>query len=333
MSKKFSIENIRGYNSEPIKDNDNSERDIINLVDGLISPVSRSMGKKMDIKHIPRQQIEKNPNNGYSIGDIEELKWMIQTSGLKQPLEVMRIEDGKYMLLGGERRLTAIDMLIADPEIESWSEYSEIPCVVSNPDDIKLPLKAESKEMFAILGTNKTSRNYTDSDAQFEISQWKKIISELREKGIEKLPFEDSEIQIAGRRNSEIIADLTGKSERQVKRHSAIEDKGSESILLAIKDNVISVTLAEEAVRELTHQQQDELVKMAVCRGSKITREDIQTMKRGNQDASLVELSAARIKRDFSKAKKAASENPFLTEEGLFEYEQLMERIIKLFTL
>lgn len=324
----FSLDKIRGIDSINEK-RDEKDSAISKSINNWID----SLSNKQEVIDIPRQKIIKNPNNKYSIENIEELKWMIQVEGLIQPLHVKKLEDGNYMLLGGERRLTAIDMLIADPEVKEWNNASSISCVVKDPEDINLPLKPETKEMLSILSTNKTARTYTDADTLFEIKVWKKIIEELRSQGIETIPMEEKSIQIAGRKTANIISENTGVSTTQVKRFSAIDGKGSELLQLAMKDGVISVTLAAEAVNELSQDQQDELIRNATYSCSRVTRDDIDAIKRKSQDKSLIQLSANRIKRDLSSIKKAAEGNPFLSEKDYEEYEQLIEKLKKLFII
>ena len=92
------------------------------------------------------------------------------------------------MLLGGERRITAIDKLIEDPNVQEWNEDTLIPCVIKNLEEIDLPLSDEAKEQYALITTNKEARKYTDSDRYIEVMAWKKIIDELRANGVPKHP-------------------------------------------------------------------------------------------------------------------------------------------------
>ena len=54
---------------------------------------------------IDRKNIIVNPDNHkiYVIGDVSRLKEDIKTNGIRQPLEVVDLEDGNYKLIGGER--------------------------------------------------------------------------------------------------------------------------------------------------------------------------------------------------------------------------------------
>ena len=208
---KFSINSISGFGEENKKENTIPEERYM-LGDDLLDDKSRDI-VKLKISNIERKKIKKNPKNNYSIDNIEDLKESIKNYGLAEPINVRRLEDGNYMLLGGERRITAIDMLIADDTVEDWNEYTLIPCVVKDLDKIKLPLSDENKEKYAIITTNKEARKYSDADKYNELQAWKEIIEELRLKGVESITGEDeneeeSKVQIKGRSTRDILLSL-----------------------------------------------------------------------------------------------------------------------------
>ena len=92
-------------------------------------------------------------------------------------------ETGTYKLLGGERRLTAIDLLIEDESVTEWTKDTLIPCVVRGKDAVKLDLSDENKERYAIITTNKEQRIYTDADRYMEIQEWKKSFRNFVKRG------------------------------------------------------------------------------------------------------------------------------------------------------
>ena len=97
---KFSVNSIRG--------NENGK---VRLGEGLLNDASKDI-IKMRIVNLERDKIRKNPSNNYSINDIDSLAESIKNYGIASPLNVTKLEDDSYMLLGGERRITAIDKLI-----------------------------------------------------------------------------------------------------------------------------------------------------------------------------------------------------------------------------
>ena len=158
---KFSVNSIRG--------NENGK---VRLGEGLLNDASKDI-IKMRIVNLERDKIRKNPSNNYSINDIDSLAESIKNYGIASPLNVTKLEDDSYMLLGGERRITAIDKLIEDPNVQEWNEDTLIPCVIKNLEEIDLPLSDEAKEQYALITTNKEARKYTDSDRYIEVMAWK----------------------------------------------------------------------------------------------------------------------------------------------------------------
>ena len=189
MAGKFKMPSIKDVEQEENKDEVVKEKFKVGA--GLLSDISKG-SVVMKVVNIPREQLQKNPKNQYSISGITSLAESIKQYGLLQPLHVMETENG-YRLLGGERRLTAIDTLIKDDAVSDWTEDTLIPCVVKDAEDVKLDLSPENKERYAIITSNREQRAYTDGDRYMEIQEWKKIIDELRSKGIEYINGVDEE--------------------------------------------------------------------------------------------------------------------------------------------
>lgn len=327
MAKKFSLDNIPGYGEEERK-HDNEK--IINIVDGLLNSASKSQKLMMKLEYVERRLIDKNPNNRYSIEDIDELKWSIREMGLLQPLHVMKTDDERYRLLGGERRLTAIDMLIADEEVPNWNEDTLIPCVVTNPETIKLPLNTDSKERLSILATNKEARVYTNKDKLMEIREWKEIISELRENGVESIPGGMGEVAVKGRRSREIIVDVTGMSNGQIGKLERIDSKGSDLLLEAFENEELSLGIASDAVTRLTKDEQDELVRRIRVEKRVASKQDVDEIKNENKIKGRILLSKARLKNDWLRIKKSAGGDCYLAEESFDKYALMVEAIVSL---
>ncbi len=269
---KFKMPSIKEIGPEKEQTENTGER--FRVGSGLLSDVSKG-SVLMKITNIPRDKIVKNPKNKYSISGIPSLAESIKQYGLVQPLHVAPAEEGKYLLLGGERRLTAIDLLIGDPAAEEWTEDTLVPCIVKGIDDVKLDLSPENKERYAIITTNKEGRVYTDGDTYMEIQEWKKIIDELREKGIESISQYDDDgneslIPIRGEKTRDILTRAVGISRGQVNKFETVSNKGSEGLKNALLDGKISVSVAEKAARELTTEEQEK-VAAAAGQGKKIT--------------------------------------------------------------
>ncbi|MDE6853106.1 MAG: ParB N-terminal domain-containing protein [Lachnospiraceae bacterium] len=221
-----------------------------------------------EVIFVPRSKIVKNPENFYTIGDVSSLAQSIRFSGLSQPLEIKEMGNGQYMLLGGERRLTAIDSLIADPAVDGWTDDPLIACIVKDVKHISLPLSPERKEDFAIITTNKETRVYTDADRYQEIKKWKEIIRELRENGVESFGMEDDAgnetiIPIRGAKTRDILSQTTGISSGQLHKYETVEKSGSKNLQDALLSGKVTVATAAKAASTLEQEEQDALAKAA----------------------------------------------------------------------
>lgn len=291
---KFNVKSIKGYEENQglqIQSEQNGETKL-KLGAGLLSDVSKST-IKMEVTHIEREKIEKNPKNKYSIKGIESLKESIRVYGLSEPLEVKELPDGRYMLLGGERRITAIDELIEDESVKDWNEYTLIPCVVKDLDDINIELSEENKEKFAILTTNKESRKYTEADKYYEIQAWKEIIGELRKNGVDTFTTADEDgeektVQIKGEKTREILAKTTGMSRGQINKYEAVDKNATEDIKNALLNDRLSVAAAAKASKELTKEEQDNLARASAS--EKITEKDVTKFKKTESGNKILTL-------------------------------------------
>lgn len=326
---KFKRDMIRGVNSETAK-KEQSEK--IQAGAGLISDVSRN-AVKMKIEHVSRGEIDKNINNHYSIKDVESLAWSIRTMGLLQPLHVTKKADGRYLLLGGERRITAIDSLIADPEVEDWNEDSLIPVVVKDTKDIDLPLSNELKETLSIVTTNKEARKYTDGDRLQEIRDWKKIIQALREAGIESFPSVDEsgesiEIQIHGEKTRDVLAKTTGLSRGLINSYEKVENQGSNGVLEALLNNQITVKTATDLIDKADSQEhQEEILHSLKKEGKAITKQNIDAAT----EEEKIEIEKEQIEKEFKELLDAVDEQAIdLNRKELKIYEKAVRDLKKL---
>ncbi len=178
MAGKFKMPSIKDVEQEENKDEVVKEKFKVGA--GLLSDISKG-SVVMKVVNIPREQLQKNPKNQYSISGITSLAESIKQYGLLQPLHVMETENG-YRLLGGERRLTAIDTLIKDDAVSDWTEDTLIPCVVKDAEDVKLDLSPENKERYAIITSIENSELIRMVTVIWRFKSGKKIIDELRSK-------------------------------------------------------------------------------------------------------------------------------------------------------
>ncbi|MDD7770873.1 ParB/RepB/Spo0J family partition protein [Suipraeoptans intestinalis] len=246
---KFNLSKIRG--TEGLLNEDGGMKAGL----GLLNDVSRG---DMDLLYLDRRQIEKNKRNFYKIGEIESLAQSIADVGLKQPLEVKPIEGNKFELLSGERRLTAIDLLI---EKGIWQKV--IPCVVTVLDKIDLPLDEEEKEMYSIITTNREQRDYTDGEIARELQELRRIYKKLKDQGVERLKKADgSEVELKGKREREVLSETLGISTGKVAQFDKVEHQGSPALMDVMLEDKISSNTAAQVADMPVEVQEDFLQKM-----------------------------------------------------------------------
>lgn len=89
------------------------------------------------IQLLPHEAILPNPYQPrvrFDFNELEGLAISIRTNGILQPINVRRLQDGRYELISGERRLRAARMV----------GVSKVPCVVMDVSD-------EQSALFAII--------------------------------------------------------------------------------------------------------------------------------------------------------------------------------------
>lgn len=136
------------------------------LLNSLMNAQSQTVtpaGQQMQVVMIPSRNIIPNPENFeiYTLGDMENLRDDIRQNGLRQPLEVIPMEDETdcYMLISGHRRWAACSILSACGE----SRFDALPCLIRESH-------GKLDDRIALITANATARDLTDGErlAQYE---------------------------------------------------------------------------------------------------------------------------------------------------------------------
>lgn len=251
---------------------------------GLLNEASKNLAKNnMEIMYIPRAEIYKNPKNEYSISNIENLADLIYVMGLREPLGV-KPEDSGYKLIEGERRLTAIDKLIADGKWEG-----DIPCIIREKElkvnvDI---LSDEEKEILEIAGTNAGQRKYSEADYLFEVEKLEPIYKKLKASGIGEFTYEsdtgDKITQsLTGKKSRELLAERLNVSPAQVGKISKVANNGTEELKEAVKEGTANIAVAAE-IASMEKEDQKRLIEQHQKENGKgiINKKDVEAFKNG----------------------------------------------------
>ena len=251
---------------------------------GLLNEASKNLAKNnMEITYIPRDEIYKNPKNEYSISDIENLADLIYVMGLREPLGV-KPEGSGYKLIEGERRLTAIDKLIADGKWEG-----DIPCIIREKElKVNLDiLSDEEKEILEIAGTNAGQRKYSEADYLFEVEKLEPIYKKLKASGIGEFTYESDTGEkitqsLTGKKSRELLAERLNVSPAQVGKISKVANNGTEELKEAVKEGTANIAVAAE-IASMEKEDQKRLIEQHQKENGKgiINKKDVEAFKNG----------------------------------------------------
>jgi len=250
---------------------------------GLLNEASKNLAKNnMEITYIPRDEIYKNPKNEYSISDIENLADLIYVMGLREPLGV-KPEGSGYKLIEGERRLTAIDKLIADGKWEG-----DIPCIIREKElKVNLDiLSDEEKEILEIAGTNAGQRKYSEADYLFEVEKLEPIYKKLKASGIGEFTYESDTGEkitqsLTGKKSRELLAERLNVSPAQVGKISKVANSGTEELKEAVKDGTANIAVAAEIAAMEKEDQKRLIEQHQKENGKAISKKDVEAFKNG----------------------------------------------------
>nr|DAI71805.1 MAG TPA: chromosome partitioning protein [Caudoviricetes sp.] len=136
------------------------------LLNSLMNAQSQTVtpaGQQMQVVMIPSRNIIPNPENFeiYTLGDMENLRDDIRQNGLRQPLEVIPMEDETdcYMLISGHRRWAACGILSTLGD----TRFDSLPCLIRESH-------GKLDDRIALITANATARDLTDGErlAQYE---------------------------------------------------------------------------------------------------------------------------------------------------------------------
>lgn len=136
---------------------------LLNSLMNAQSQTATPAGQQMQVVMIPSRNIIPNPDNDeiYTIGNMDSLKDDIRQHGLRQPLEVIPVEDApdRYMLISGHRRWAACGILSACGD----SRFDALPCLIRESH-------GKLDDRIALITANATARDLTDGErlAQYE---------------------------------------------------------------------------------------------------------------------------------------------------------------------
>lgn len=139
----------------------------------LLAEVSEPDTGREQIEYISLDLIDSDPNNFYTLTDIDKLADNISLCGLQQPIRVREQENGRYMIVSGHRRRAALELLVAD----GYEKFQEAPCIVER-DKVSSSLR-----QLRLIYANSNTRTLSAAEISEQAVQVEKLLYQLKEEG------------------------------------------------------------------------------------------------------------------------------------------------------
>ena len=188
-----------------------------------------------NLKMIEVEDIQPNEDNFYEMTEIEELAEDIERQGLMSVLIVAPADNGKYQLISGHRRLSAIKLLID----EGRRKTTTVPCYVKSA-------KSHEETQLDLIMLNATQRTYTSADTMREYEELERIFKALDEAGK----------PVKGKMRDN-IAKVLNVSPAQVAKIGNIKHNAIPDVEQAVKSGNMSISTANEVAKLAPEQQKD----------------------------------------------------------------------------
>lgn len=239
-------------------------------------------------KNIPIKNIRKNKKNFYEIKDIEKLANEIQMVGLLENLTVVyspdKLTNTEYKLIGGERRLQALELLVE----KGFEEFNTVTCNIRNAS-------TEDEEMIDLIICN-SQRKKSTYELLLEASRLKIALTNLKETG-----GTIRGVDISKGRLRDIVAKLLNISNTKAAQIDNINNNLIDSFTRELKNEKITFSAANE-LAGLSEEKQLTLYENYKINGE-ITLREIRNIKdelKEEQTKVENELTSAQIEGQIS---------------------------------
>ena len=201
------------------------------ISEGMLNGISKNTRKveefqakeNFKIEYINIDRIRRNEKNFYEIVDIEALAEDIKLNGLNHNLVVRKLDNGKYELISGERRYTALSKLVN----EGNKEFNLVPCKVIESNDIDSEI--------ILIQANAQSRELTEVEKLTQVERLQELYK-IKKKNGEKVPG----------KIRDIIANDLNLSATQVGRYERINNKLIPELKAVIEQGNLTIANASE---------------------------------------------------------------------------------------
>lgn len=294
------------------------------LSEGMLNKVSQNVKKAEEleaknnfkVEYIDINNIERNEKNFYKIVDVEELAEDIKLNGLNHNLVVRKLDNGKYELISGERRYTALTKLVK----EGNKIFALVPCKVIEADDIDSEI--------ILIQANAQTRELTESEKCQQVARLTELYKTKKKNG-EKVPgkirnliandlkLSPTQVGRYERINKGLIPELKEILEQgNLTINNASEfatlSEENQKVILEIINNKVEINKEEayelkNKLKALEEEKQNELKKLENEKISEITKIE-QEKAEALRNNKVISDEVLRLKNELSKTENKSDE-------------------------
>ena len=201
----------------------------------LMKDVSKVDTGKQQIRYIPLDLIDPDPNNFYSLDGLEELAGSIEMLGLQQPILVRPVQGGRYMVISGHRRREALQ-LIAEGGSKQFADG--VPCVVDAGE------ASEALQELKLIMANADTRKMSSADQNKQAERIEDLLRQLVDEGY-----------VFPGRLRDWVSKLSGMSRTKLARLKVIREKLAPELLKKYSKGAMNETVAYELAQRPVEMQ------------------------------------------------------------------------------
>lgn len=249
------------------------------LSQGMLNQVSQNVKKaneieaknNFNVQYIDIKDIERNKKNFYEIVNVDELAEDIKMNGLNHNLVVRKLDNGKYELISGERRYTALTQLV-----EQGNEiFALVPCKVIEANDIDseiilIQANAQTRELTEIEKLEQVKR--LTELYKTKKKNGEKIPGKIRDKIADDLKLSPTQVGRYERINKNLIPELKEILENgnltiaNASEFSSLSED-NQKVILEIINNKVEISKEEATelkvkLKKLEQEKADELKRL-----------------------------------------------------------------------
>lgn len=320
------------------------------LSEGMLNQVSQNVKKaneieaknNFNVQYIDIKDIERNKKNFYEIVNVDELAEDIKMNGLNHNLVVRKLDNGKYELISGERRYTALTQLVE----EGNEIFALVPCKVIEANDIDseiilIQANAQTRELTEIEKLEQVKR--LTELYKTKKKNGEKVPGKIREIIANDLKLSPTQVGRYERINKNLIPELSeilksgGLTIANASEFSSLSEE-NQKVILEIINNKVEISKEEATelkvkLKKLEQEKADELKRLEnekLVEIRKIENEKSVEIKRIENEKDEALRSKKLISDEVSRLKSELDKSENKSEEEIKELEnQLREELKK----